>query len=309
MRARITVVTCVAVAIVGVPAAGGAAPTGAGRLIPVAGARSLMVAGDRIWVTTPTALVQVDPARRTVVTRTRFPHIVSSAAIDGRLVWVLTGSRSPGTGLLYSVDIATGRSVGAPISLAPLAQGRVLAAGGSLWVTNADHGTYGRLFRIDPRARTVVGRVRIPDDPDAAVFAHGALWVGESDAGMVTRVDARTGKIEGRPIRVGGALLELATARGRIWVAQAVSGRLAALDASTGRVIGNRRRPGVSGVAASGGTVWTWSWRAGAVSAFDEGTGRQTLARTRVPGGVEGVAVHGRSVWVVNARGITPLAP
>jgi streptogramin lyase len=279
-----------------------------GRLIPVAGAQSVAFGAGQIWVTTLRSIVRLDPARRTVVARTRFSKFVASAAVDGKLVWVMTRPGSSGPGLLYSVDIATGRVVGVPVRLFPMAQGQIIVAGGSLWVTNDNHGRFGRLFRIDPKSRKVVAAVRIPNDPYSVVYAAGSLWVGESDAGKVVRVNPRTGAIEGTPIVVGRALLALAVDRGKIWVANTFSGRLAAIDASTARVISGRPLAGLGGVAASRGTVWTFFFRKSEVTAFDAVSGSQTLAPSKIRGGTDGIAARGRSVWVINPLGITPLA-
>jgi PQQ-like domain len=291
------------------PAAeGGARP---GRLIPIAGAETIAFGAGAVWVTTPRMLVRIDPVRRRVVARIRIPHLVASAAVDGKDVWVLTNptSTSPHSDArssLYSVEIATDRIVGAPIHLFPMAQGQLVVARGSLWVTNDNHGPFGRLFRIDRMSRTVAGAVRVPGDPRSVVLADRSLWVGASDSGRVVRVDPSTGTVEGRPIRVGGALLELAADRGKIWVADTYSGRLVTIDASTGSVIVDRPLAGLGGIAASRGTVWTVS-RNGDVAAFDAASGRRTLTPSRIRGGADAIVTSGTSVWVINHLGITPL--
>ena len=287
------------------PATGASTSTRQGQVIPLAGAQSVSIGAGQVWVTTLRSLVRIDPERRTVVARTRFPDLVASAVVDGKLVWVLTSSSSGGRGLLYSVDIASGRIVGAPVRLFPMAQGQVIIAGGSLWVTNDNHGRFGRLFRVDPSSRMVVAAVRIPDDPHSVVYAGGSIWVGQSDSGSVVRVDPQTGALQGRPIDVGGALLALAADRGTVWVANTFSGRLAAIDVATARVRSDRPLAGLGGVSASHGHVWTFFFRTGEVAAV---TGNQT-STSRVPGGADGIAASGRSLWVVNPLGVTLLDP
>jgi outer membrane protein assembly factor BamB len=295
------------------PALGGIRSPPPGRLIPVAGAQSVTVGTGEIWVTTLRELVRIDPARGTVVARVRFRNLVVSAAVDGRVVWVLTrpivtGSQDARPSLLMSIDIASDRVVGAPIRLFPMAQGQMLVAGGSLWITNDNHGRFGRLFRVDPKSRKVVAAVRIPNDPHSIVYAAGLLWVGESDAGNVIRVNPSTGAIQGRPIVVGRALLALAADHGKVWAANTFSGRLTAIDASTARVISDRPLAGLGGVAALHGTVWTLFSHRGEAAAFQAASGNPTLASQRIRGGADGIAVGGRSVWVINTLGITPLA-
>jgi DNA-binding beta-propeller fold protein YncE len=306
---RLAVRFCVFSAIAfGVPASGAVSGARPGRLIPVAGAQSVTFGAGQMWVTTLRSLVRIDPVRRTVVARTRFPNFVASAAVNGNFVWVVTSPRSSGPGLLYSVDSATGRVVGAPVRLFPMAQGQIIAAGGSLWVTNDNHGSGGRLFRIDPNSRKLVAAVRIPNDPHGVAYAGCSLWVGESDAGTVVRIDPRSGAIEGTPLVVGRALLALAADRGKIWVANIFSGRLAAIDASTARVLSDRPLFGLGGIAASHGRVWTFFFRKGEVRAFDAASGSRTLVSSKIRGGAEGIAARGRFVWVINSLGITPLA-
>jgi DNA-binding beta-propeller fold protein YncE len=278
------------------------------RLIPVAGAQSVTFGAGQIWVTTPRSLVRIDPIRRVVVARTRFPNYIASAAVDGKLVWVLTSPRSSGSGLLDSISIATGRIVGAPVRLFPTAKGQITVAGGSIWVTNDNHGSFGRLFRIDPRSRKVVAAVRIPNDPYSVVYAGGSVWVGESDSGKVVRVDPRTGAIQGTAIDVGGALLDLAADRDKVWVANTYSGRLTAIDQSSAHVISDRPLAGLGGVAATHGKVWTFFFRNGEVTAYDAASGSQTVGPTRIRGGADGIAARGRSVWIINSLGITRLA-
>jgi outer membrane protein assembly factor BamB len=293
------------VSMVFVPSSGAASAPRPGRLIPVAGAESVVFGTGQIWVTTPRSLVRIDPVRRTVIARTRFPSYVASAAVGVKLVWVLTSPRSRGPGWLYSVSIATGRIVGAPIRLFPAAEGQVIVAGGSLWVSNDNHGAFGRLFRIDPTSRKVVAAVRIPSDPYSIVYAGGSIWIGESDSGKVVRVDPRTGALKGAPIDVGGALLDLAADRGKVWVANTYSGRLVSIDESSGRVISDQPLVGVGGVAASDGKVWTCFFRKREVAAI---SGNRTIA-SKIHGGADGIAASGHSAWVINQLGITPLDP
>jgi streptogramin lyase len=306
VNARIAAPLCLlSVLMCFVPSSSAVSGPRPGRLIPVAGAESVVFGPGQLWVTTPRSLVRLDPVRHTVIARTRLPNYVASAAVDGKFVWVMTSPKSGGPGSLYSVSNATGRIVGAPIRLFPTAEGQVVVARGSIWVTNDNHGSFGRLFRIDPKSRKLVAAVRIPSDPYSVVYAGGSLWVGESDSGNVVRVDPSTGKIKGTPIDVGGALLDVAADRGKVWVAKTYSGRLASIDETSGRVISDQPLAGLGGVAASDGKVWTFFFRKREVAAV---SGNQTIA-SKVRGGADGIVASGRSVWVINQLGITPLDP
>ncbi|MDX6628495.1 MAG: virginiamycin lyase [Gaiellales bacterium] len=292
------------------PTEGNAQP---GRLLPLANARAVAFGARAVWATTGHLLVRINPARVAVVARIRLPGTPGAVAIDGRYVWVLThpvvtGSGSSARSLLYSVDTATNRIFGKPVPLFPMAGGQIAVAAGSLWVTNDDHGQFGRLYRIDPKTRKLVGSIRIPNDPSSIVLAHGLLWVGESDTGKVIRVDPRTGGIEGQPIAVGGGLLTLAAYRDKLWVADSHSGRLVTINAATARIIAKRPLAGIGAVAASRGTVWTTFFHKGEVAALDATSGRRTRAPLRIRGAY-GIETDGRLIWVTSPIGLTRINP
>jgi streptogramin lyase len=273
-------------------------------------ANTVAFGAGAVWATTPRLLVRIDPARNRVIARIPLPELASAAAVAGRYIWVLTNPihtspMSAAPGLLWSVATATNHVVGKPIPLSPMAQGQIAVAGGSLWVTNDNHGRFGRLYRIDPQTRRIVRAVHIPNDPSSLVVENGSLWVGESDTGKVVRVNPSTGTIEGKPIVVGGALLTLAASPGKVWAANSYSGSLVTINALTGRVVANRSLAGISGIAAARGTVWTTFSRTGELAAFDAASERRTLAPLRIRGGADGVKANNSSVWVISAVGIT----
>jgi hypothetical protein len=279
------------------------------RLLPLANVQAVTFGARAVWATSGHLLVRINPARVAVVARIRLPGIAGAVAVDGRYVWVIvhhvgTDAESSAPSALYSIDATTNRIVGKPLSLSPLAGGQIAVAAGSLWVTNDDHGQFGRVYRIDPRTRALLDAIRIPDDPSSIVFAHGSLWVAESDVGKVIRLDPATGAIEGRAIAVGGALLTLAASRGTLWVADSYSGRLVTIDAATGRIITTHPHPGIGAVAASRGTVWASFFKQGELAAFAAASGRPTRSPLRIRA-ASGVATDGPLVWVTSALGLT----
>jgi hypothetical protein len=307
---RRTPVTCLLLAaLVCGQAASAAAPQG--RLLRLGGAGSLAAGAGSIWVTTPRQLVRIDPSRDTIVTRVALPAIAGSVAVVGRFVWVLTDpvETSPAAaapGLLWSIDTATNRIVGKPVELSPVAGGgAIVAARGSLWVANGQHGRFGRLYRIDPSTRTIVARIPIPNWPGSVVLAGGLLWVGEADTGKIVRVDPARGAVVGEPISVGGALITLASDAATIWVADDYDGRLASIDARTARVTSSRALPGVSEVSAAGKTVWVTLAKTGELAGFDGDTGLETFSPAVIRGGASGIAAAGKWVWVSNRLGVT----
>lgn len=279
------------------------------RVLPLANPQAMTFGTRVVWATSGHLFVRINPARFAVVARIRVPGIAGAVAVNGRYVWVIvhpagTGSENSARSLLYSIDTTTSRVVDKPLSLSPLAGGQIAVAAGSLWITNDDHGQFGRLYRIDPKTRTLLDTIRIPGDPSSIVFAHGSLWVGESDTGKVIRIDPATGAMVGRPIVVGGALLTLAAARGRIWVADSYSGRLVTINAASGRIAATRSLRGIGAIATSRGTVWATFFKKGELAAFDATSGRRTRTPLRIHAPY-GVATDGPSVWVTNAHGLT----
>ena len=78
------------------------------------------------------------------------------------------------------------------------------------------------------------------------------------------------------------------------------SGTVVRIDPATGTIAGTPVRVGGALL------VWTVT-RGGEVAAFDAASGRMTLAPSKVRGGADAIAARGRSVWVINRLGITPL--
>ena len=62
--------------------------------------------------------------------------------------------------------------------------------------------------------------------------AEGTVWVANTDAGTVTRIDARTGEIVGQPIPVGGQPVSVAAGDGATWVADR-AGAVTRIDAES----------------------------------------------------------------------------
>lgn len=280
-----------------------------GRLVALEDAETITLGAGSVWATGPRVLLRIDPATDSVVARILLPALAGAVAVAGRLVWVVTNpahtsAAATAPSLLWSIDTSTNRLAGTPIALSPMASaGKLVATKGSLWVTNDQHGAFGRLYRIDPRTRKIVARIPIPNDPASIVAADGFLWVGESDRGKIVRLDPKSGAVEGRPISVGGALLTLAAADGTIWVANNYGGRLATIDARTAKLIANRPLPGVYEIAASKGTAWATFARTGTLTGFSP-AGRLTHRPLKIHGGAEGVAAGARQLWVINSLGV-----
>lgn len=273
----------------------------AGRLvIPVANPLQLAVGERSLWVTTPRALIRVDPVSGRVVARIALPAIAGAVAVAGNQVWVATNPiiTSPNVarqGRLFSIDARTNRIVGKPIRLR-LPTG-IAVAGGRLWISNGQHARFGRVTYIDPRTRRVLGSLSARGAPESIVAAAGSVWVGESDSGRVVRINPRTATIVGHPTETNGGLLTLAPARNAIWVADDYHGRLLAIDPGTARISRRRPAPGIFRISAAGANLWALFARRREVVRLNPRTGVSSAVPIRFGQQPDGLLATGTGVW------------
>ena len=135
-------------------------------------------------------------------------------------------------------------------------------------------------------------RQRWPSEPDA-------VWVADSDAGTVTRVDP-TGLLT--PITVGGSPSAIAVGAGGVWVANRSDDTVVRIDPSTRAVtttIPVGKAP--AGIAVSPGSVWVANSGDGTVSRIDPETGEvsETIDVGESPQSI--IAANGR-IWVTVQR-------
>jgi DNA-binding SARP family transcriptional activator len=76
---------------------------------------------------------------------------------------------------------------------------------------------------VSPQTGRVSGAVSLGAAPTSMAAGFGSLWVTQSTAGTVSRVDLRTRTIR-QTIRVGGGPSAIAVAAGDVWVANALDG-------------------------------------------------------------------------------------
>ena len=105
---------------------------------------------------------------------------------------------------------------------------------------------------------------------------RGAVWVTNHDEDTVTRIDASTGQVIGKPIRVGRSPLGIAVGEGGVWVANNLDGTVTRIDASTGQVIGNPIRVGKQpwGIALGPTIVWVTNTGDDTVTRIDASNGK-----------------------------------
>ena len=177
---------------------GNAAADGGGRprivdSFAVDSPAALAVGAGSVWVSAGAAVIRIDPRTDRIVARIPVPGWSGGIAVADGVVWVArnpvaTTAESAQPGWLWSINTATNRVFGNPVRLQLPTQ--IAASAGSLWVTNGNHGIYGRVFRVDPKRRLIVATVKVPGAPEGIVAQGGALWVAASDSGNLVRIDA-----------------------------------------------------------------------------------------------------------------------
>jgi YVTN family beta-propeller protein len=169
-----------------------------------------------------------------------------SVALDDASVWAVFGDST-----FARLDTA-GNILGR--TLAGSQPEGVVAAGGSVWVTNSGDATVQRFnpvtFREGPLRTFNVG-----SRPSGIAYADGAIWVASAGDAVVTRIDPDSGAT--LPIAVGEGPSAVAAASGAVWVASPAARTVSRIDPRTNEVvatidIGNAP----SGIAVANGVLW-----------------------------------------------------
>ena len=220
---------------------------------------------------------------------------VAQLVLRGDELWALQAR--PGT--LLRLDSRTLDPASAPLRLSP---GRTLAlasGGGYLWVTAADAGD---VLRIDP-ATHAIKRVHVGGFPIGIVVHRGGVWFADRERGKVVRLDPRSLRPLGDPIRAGTKPSWLAEAAGSLFVTDQDDGTVARIDLRSGEKVGlpirisrpSREAPAPS-IAPAGQSVWVSSFvsntltRLGSIAGGDTG-GKVTVRISDMNEGHKGDAV------------------
>jgi streptogramin lyase len=189
------------------------------------------------------------------------------------------GRNGPAARRIAAVAVAAAAAIAAAVQVADLAPEHeqattppvsrlegfhatgVVAADGSLWVTQSD---IARLLRIDLQTGKVRARIDVGGSPGGVIAAAGAVWVHDWDRGRLLKVDARTNRVV-KTLTVGSSNGDVAFAAGAVWTIDE-RGSLLRVDPDTAAV--TRRvplgaaaplatdAPGGSTLAAAGDTLW-----------------------------------------------------
>jgi len=230
-------------------------------------------AAPYLWRTPGPAVSHPHPpptARLVIVSRTHLGPGITKVAAGYRGVWVV------GSGVIYRVDPATGRTVAtipAPGTNAELSD--IAAGAGAVWVTVSPR---RGVYRIDPRRDRVTAFIRLPPVPTEITVAYGRVWVSEPQAGPgnVVRIDPRTNRVTGPPIQVGTGAARIVAGFGALWVTNGnLDGSVSQINPATGTVTRTLNIPDV--VAAGAGSLWVTPIHGG-LQRVDPATGKVTAS-------------------------------
>jgi YVTN family beta-propeller protein len=223
-------------------------------------------------------------------------------AASANAIWVVHSNPQASTVSVNSIDPQF-NAIGPATRLGNVVPGgavTVAAQRNSVWVAPSS----GLLTRLDAADGRVAARIDPNAGPAAIALGYGAVWVTDTDAGNVTRVD-RGGRLT--PIAVGNGPSGIAAGAGGVWVADSLDDTLVRIDPGTNSVTA-RIHVGRSplGVAVGAGSVWVANGGDGTVSRINPRNGK-LLATVAVGGSPQQITVADGRAWVtVDAQTIRP---
>jgi YVTN family beta-propeller protein len=263
--------------------------------VPV-GARpeSIAYGSGSLWVANldDQSVSRIDPATRTVKRSVPVEETPTGLATSPRAVWVVGSDPTSPSVTVRRIDpqfdnVADKTQIG---NVVPGGPGSVATRGDAVWVAPSS----GLLSRLSPRGARVVQRIDPNAGPTAVAIGPDAVWVTDSDANTVTRIDP-TGLLT--PIAVGHGPRGIAVGEGAVWVADTLDDAVIRIDPGTRAVtttVPVGRAP--TGVAVGAGSVWVTNSGDGTITRIDPVT--ETAVRTiDVGGSPHGIVVAANRVW------------
>jgi streptogramin lyase len=142
---------------------------------------------------------------------------------------------------------------------------------GGVWVASYES---DRVTRIDERTATAGKPVEVGDGPAALALTEDALWVSQSDAGTIGRVELAQGRVVGNPIPLpssDGDALEIG--EGALWASDPGESLVGRIDPKSGKLVERIAvKGGVEGdIAVGEGGVWAVNAESATVTRIDPG--------------------------------------
>lgn len=255
----------------------------------------LAFAAGALWVLNrdDQTVSRIDPATLASVRTLPLADPPTGIAAAGGGIWVATSSPRQSFVAVSRIDPQFD-TIGPPVRVGNVVPGTPAAvAGGAagLWVAPYS----GELTRLDART----GRVAAQLDPNAAPVGvdagDGAVWVSDSRADTVTRVDP-TGLSTG--VAVGHEPAGVAVGDGGVWVADTGDDAVVRIDPQTRSVtttIPVGHAP--DGLAVGAGSVWVANSGDGTVTRIDPASAK-AIATITVGGSPQQLTVADGRVWV-----------
>jgi YVTN family beta-propeller protein len=226
------------------------------------------------------------------------PGAGSLAVADGAL-WVLETS-----GTVVRIDPAASAAVGKPLRVPANAEA-IAVADGALWAASVAPGDLAApgddtVTRIDLATGRRVATIKVRRAPLDVAATPGAVWMTNSGGGgdSVARIDPKTNRLAGRPVRTGASPQSLAVGGGSLWVANHDARTVTRIDQASGKVVANIPVPSEPHrVAYGAGAAWVGNWHDNSVSRIDPTT-------NRVVGSPIPIGFHHAGNLVVGADGV-----
>lgn len=159
----------------------------------------------------------------------------------------------------------------------------------------------GGVAVIDGGAARLVNAAEAGGAPEGVASGSGALWVAQSSADAVLRLDPDTKRVV-QSVPVGSAPVAVAVTKSDVWAVNSQDGSVSRVSTTTNREVD--RITGVGNqpvaIAAGLGSLWVANLADATVVRIDARTGRIDPTRVQVGRNPGGVAVGHGAVWVSN---------
>jgi streptogramin lyase len=193
----------------------------------------LAVGEGGVWVFLLSGIIHIDEKTGDLLDPIQYPstpgiyvlgNCCTQAFASGRFFFTYGGPPN----LLTRLNPATGEYL-RPFKVTSQQELSAAFGAGSLWVTEDD----GVLARIDPNTGAIRKTIHVGGNLDAVAYGDGAVWVANTLAGTVTRIDPATNSVVKRLTGVTGNVSRLDAGQGAAWILDSGAGTVTPIDAAT----------------------------------------------------------------------------
>jgi YVTN family beta-propeller protein len=252
-------------------------------------------ASGSLWVANldDQSISRVDPRTLRILRTLSVSGPPTGIAAAGGRVWVVASNATATYVSVSRIDplfdaIAPTARIA---NIVPGSPGAVAARGATVWVAPSS----GPLARLDPRTGRVAMRLDPNAGPTGIALGADAVWVTDSEANNVTRVDP-TGLVTAQAVGHGPS--GIAVGKSAVWVADTRDNTLIRIDPNTKAqtsTIPVGRSP--AGVSLGAGSVWVANAGDGTVMRIDPVT-EKVIATIPVGGSPQAITIAGGRAWV-----------